>query len=105
MSTITKSITGIFKALGRFGNTETINFDNEEIIILHPDLVKVWDNIENGKLKKEAENAVNVTGASKKTKGGLKKKYETPTVAIEEMTPEKLEKMKKILEQNKEKEI
>lgn len=104
MSTITKSISGVVAALKRLGNTETIEYDNTEIVMVHPELIKTLENIENGNLKKEAEKSANTTGGSNKGKG-LRKKYETPTMSVEEMTPERLEEMKKILGRDKENDI
>ena len=66
--------------------------------------IKTLENIENGNLKKEAEKSANTTGGSNKGKG-LRKKYETPTMSVEEMTPERLEEMKKILGRDKENDI
>lgn len=89
-------ITGMAKAITRFGNTETIEY-SDEIIIVDPILISVLEKIDNGKLKKDAEDAVNTTGGSKKGKNGIRKKYEAPTIEVEEMSPEKLEKMIKTL--------
>ena len=100
MSTITNPISGIITALKRLGNTETIDNSGEEIIMLHPVLADVLNKIENGNLKKETEKSANTNGGSNKGKGGIRKKYETPKMSVEEMTPEKLEIMSKILKRD-----
>lgn len=96
---IFKGIIDIFKELG---NTNTIEYD--EVVTLHPALVAVLESIENGKIKAAATESINTNGGSKKGKGGIRKKYEAPTMAVEEMTPQKLEEMIKTLN-GKEKEI
>ena len=69
--------------------------DSQEILMFHPALIEVLNNLVNK--EKKVEEAVNVTGGSKKGKNGIRKKYEAPTIEVEEMSPEKLEKMIKTL--------
>ena len=42
-------------------------------------LIEALENIEKGKLKQEVENPTNVTGGSKKSKGGFAKKMNPNT--------------------------
>lgn len=66
---IVKSVIEVFKSLA---NKETIDSAEDiEWMMINPDFIKAWDNIENGNLKKEVENPTNVTGGSKKGKGGF----------------------------------
>ena len=101
MSTETRisAIKRIFQAFKSLGNSDIIDYSDDEIIMVHPALVEALSKIENGKLIKEATSAVNVSGGSNKGKG-LRKKYEAPTMSVEEMTPERLDEMKKILERD-----
>ena len=94
-------ITGMGRAIARFGNTETIDY-SDDIIMTIPELYKVLNNLK--KEEDKVREAINVTGGSKKGKGGLKK-YEKPTMTIKEMTPEKLEDMRRKLEINQENDI
>ena len=74
--------------------------DSQQIVMIHPALIKAWENIEKGKLKKEAEESVNANGSN----GGnsFKKEYEAPeAIAIDEELKENLEKMSKILKGEK----
>ena len=97
MSTETRP--GIFvsmiNAYRNLGNQDIIEY--EETSIVDPILISVLDKIKSGKLIKDAEDAINTTGGSKKGKNGIRKKYEAPTIEVEEMSPEKLEKMIKTL--------
>ena len=68
-------IIDIFKALG---STDIIEEYDSEVVILDPMLVETLKNIEEGKLKKEVENPTNVTGGSKKSKGGFAKVNPNP---------------------------
>ena len=70
-----KGIIDIFKALG---STDTIEYDSD-IAILDPVLIEALENIEKGKLKQEVENPTNMTGGSKKSKGGFAKKINPNT--------------------------
>ena len=58
---------------------------------------QVLESIENGKTKAAAAESINTNGSSKKGKSGIRKKYETPTMNVEDMTPEKLDEMIKTL--------
>ena len=70
-----KGIIDIFKALG---STDTIEYDSE-VVIVDPMLIETLKRIEEGNLKKEVENPTNVTGGSKKSKGGFAKKINPNT--------------------------
>lgn len=52
----------------------------------------------------ESSKPINVNAGKTNKKGGLKN-YEKPTITIKEMTPEKLDKMRKKLEKNQDNEI
>ena len=68
--------------------------DSQEILMVHPALIEVLKDL--GNKEKKVEEAVNVSGGSKKGKGRLKK-YEKPTITIKDM--------RRKLENNKENDI
>ena len=91
---------GIIQALKQLGNSEVINDNNQEVVILDPALIEALEKVENGKLLKETTSPISSKGGSKKGKlnSNMKKKYEAPTMEVKEMSSEKLEEMRKILE-------
>lgn len=69
---------------------------------LEPELKKAQLNAD--KKMDESSEPINVNVGKTNKKSGLKK-YEKPTITIEEMTPEKLDEMRKKLEKNQDNEI
>ena len=82
---------GIGIAIKSLWETGTLEND-EEVIMINPELLEVWAKINNGKLKKNTEQGIS------DNKGGssIRKKYETPKVEVVN-DKEKLEEMTKKL--------
>lgn len=104
MSIETRSgvLESIIEALKRLANKDTIeSADDIELIMINPDFIKAWDNIENGDIKREAEQAANVTGGSSRSnKSKLNKTYKAEVKDVsntKKMSTENLEKMIKTL--------
>ena len=107
MSTETRSgvLNSILVALKSLANKDIIESadDNIELIMINPDFIKAWDNIDNGEPKIEAEKFANVTGggSNRSNRAKLNKTYKAEVNEVsnrKEMSQENLEKMKEILE-------
>ena len=102
MSTETRSgvLNSIIEALISLANKDTIEPDdnNIKLIMINPDFIKAWDNIEKGEPKIEAEKFANVTGGGSNRSNRAKlNTYKAEVEGVppnrKEMSTENLEKM------------
>lgn len=84
MSKMTKSITAILEALGRFGNTE-INEDdrNLQIVGFYPPLLAKLNEIEYGRRMKEVTDPLNVATTKGNKPPNVRKTYKAHVKAVE----------------------